>query len=244
MQEKKTDVKVEANVDKKKEKSRKQANKILWIMFVLLLVIIVAFVSVVIYATYQWKKNAEMQLAKPIIYIYPEEEMAISVRLGNPEKITCSYPTYIDGWDVVAKPDGTLIDSKTNREYYALYWEGKENAKKIITDGFVVRGKDTVSFLEEKLEILGLNEKEAQEFIIYWLPVLQENEYNYIRFASTEEINEYMPLEFSALPNTLIRVLMEYAPLDKYVEIPEQNLTTPEREGFVVVEWGGTKIEI
>ena len=41
---------------------------------------------------------------------------------------------------------------------------------------------------EEKLAILGLNEREAEEFIIYWLPKLESNKYNYIRFATEEEI--------------------------------------------------------
>ena len=57
-----------------------------------------------------------------------------------------------------------------------------------------------------------------------------------------EEINEYMPIEFSKEPDTLIRVLMEYKGLDEYIEVPEQKLETPTREGFVAVEWGGTEI--
>ena len=36
------------------------------------------------------------------------------------------------------------------------------------SEGFVVKGEDSAAFLEEKLEILGLNYKEAEEFIIYW----------------------------------------------------------------------------
>ena len=50
-----------------------------------------------------------------------------------------------------------------------------------------------------------------------------------------------MPLEFSTKPDTLIRVLMQYKPLDKYIKIKEQKLNTPERRGFVAVEWGGRK---
>ena len=57
-----------------------------------------------------------------------------------------------------------------------------------------------------------------------------------------DEINSIMPLEFSIEPDSLIRVLMEYKPLDKYMEVKEQQLMTPERTGFVVVEWGGTEI--
>lgn len=179
---------------------------------------------------------------KPIIYLYPQEETELTVKLGNKEKIICSYPKYEDGWKVIAKPDGTLIDTETNRQLYALYWEGKSMESKDITDGFVVKRSDTIKFLEEKLEILGLNYKEAEEFIVYWLPKLEQNEYNYIRFATMEEINEYMPIEFSKEPDTLIRVLMEYKGLDEYIEVPEQQLETPTREGFVAVEWGGTEI--
>ena len=182
-------------------------------------------------------------LDKPIIYLYPTEETEVSVKLGNPEKITCSYPQYIDGWNVIAKPDGTLTYTGTGRELYSLYWEGEvANATVNVEEGFVVKGKDTVSFLEEKLEILGLNSKEAEEFIIYWLPKMESNKYNYIRFASLEEINEYMPLEVIPVPDTVIRILMEFKGLDEYIEVKEQKLEKAERNGFTVVEWGGTKI--
>ncbi len=70
-----------------------------------------------------------------------------------------------------------------------------------------------------------------------------KNEYNYIRFATLEEINNNMPLELSIEPDTLIRVLMQYKPLDKYMEVKEQKLVTPYRNGFTVVEWGGTEIK-
>ena len=180
---------------------------------------------------------------KPIIYLYPEKETELTVKLGYPEKITCSYPKYENGWNVIAKPDGTIIDKNTGRELYSLYWEGKDTANKNMNEGFVVKGKDSAKFLEEKLEILGLNEREAEEFIVYWLPKLEANKYNYIRFATEEEINEYMPLEFSVKPDTLIRVLMQFKGLDEKIKVQEQKLETPTRQGFVAVEWGGTEIK-
>lgn len=36
---------------------------------------------------------------------------------------------------------------------------------------------------------------------------------------------------------------MQYKAMDEYIEIPQQKLETPKREGFVVVEWGGTEIK-
>ena len=87
-----------------------------------------------------------------------------------------------------------------------------------------------------------MNAKESEEFIIYWLPKMQDNKYNYIRFATMDEINEYMPLEFSVSPDSLIRVYMQYKPLNRFKNVTPQNLTTPVREGFTIVEWGGTEI--
>ena len=114
---------------------------------------------------------------------------------------------------------------------------------KIENDGFVVKGNDVATFLEEKLAILGLTERESEEFIIYWLPKLEANKYNYIRFATLDEINDNMPLEINPNPDTVIRVLMTFKGLDKPIEVQEQQLTTPERKGFVAVEWGGTEIK-
>ena len=181
--------------------------------------------------------------AKPVIYLYPEKETQLTVKLGKKENITCSYPQYKEGWNVIAKPDGTLIDTETGRKLYSLYWEGIDYEKPDTTEGFVVKGSDTIKFLEEKLSILGLNEIEAEEFIIYWLPKMQNNKYNYIRFATMDEINKSMPLEFSTKPDTVIRVLMQYKALDSEIEVKEQQLSTPERKGFTVVEWGGTELD-
>ena len=186
-----------------------------------------------------WENNHD--LLKPMIYLYPEQKTIVDVQLGNPSKLTATYPKYNNGWKVTAEPDGTLHDT-AGREYYGLYWEGTSGNATIHQEGFVIAGEDTAKFLEEKLALLGLTEREANEFIVYWLPKLEANRYNYIRFETEEEINEYMPLEVTPTPDTVLRILMDYKPLDAPIEVKEQNLTTPTREGFTLVEWGGTEI--
>lgn len=179
---------------------------------------------------------------KLIIYLYPEQE-DLTIKLGYPKSITSSYPKYENEWKVKANPTGDLIDLKTNKKLYSLYYENKQNYNfKIEEDRFIVKGIDIVNFLEEKLTILGLNYKEKEEFIVYWLPKLEKNKYNYIRFATKEEIEKNMPLEISKKPDSLIRILMTYKKLDKRVNIKEQKLNSPKREGFTVVEWGETEI--
>ncbi|MBO5476419.1 MAG: hypothetical protein J6A15_01530 [Clostridia bacterium] len=178
---------------------------------------------------------------KPIIYLYPEEKQRINVKLEKKGILTCTYPKYNDGWNVIASPDGTLEDDN-GRKYYALYWEGKYNVEIDKNIGFCVKGEETIKFLEEKLEKLGLTEREAQEFIVYWLPKLENNKYNYIYFMQTEEVNKISNLDISPSPDTLIRILMAFKPLTKEIEVKEQQIATPKREGFTVVEWGGTEI--
>ena len=181
---------------------------------------------------------------KPIIYLYPKEDTEVSVKLQYKDNITTSYPKYLDGWNVLAKKDGTLTDLSTNKNLYSLYYESENLLNfKVENDGFIVKGSDASTFLEEKLAILGLTERETEEFIIYWLPKLEANKYNYIRFATLDEINKNMPLEINPNPDTIIRVLMTYKGLETPIDITEQQLETPTRTGFVAVEWGGTEIK-
>jgi hypothetical protein len=112
-----------------------------------------------------------------------------------------------------------------------------------MSKGFVIKGEDTASFLEEKLAILGLNERETNEFIIYWLPKMEKNKYNFIRFSTREEIDNYMPIYFTPRPETFIRINMEFKPLSDILMIEEQVLEKEYRKGFTVVEWGGTMYE-
>ena len=179
---------------------------------------------------------------KPLIYLYPQKETNIIIKLGYPERLTTTYPKYENEWNIVAKPDGELTD-KSGRIFYGLYWEGINTIKDNFSDGFVVSREETSTFLEEKLSILGLSEREANEFIIYWLPKLEENKYNLIRFENMDNINSQMPLDIKPNPDTLIRVFMEYKPLDNKIDIKQQEITTVNREGFTVVEWGGSLIK-
>lgn len=241
----------QTNINKGKNNKKK-----LWI--IISFIIVIAIIGIIVYSRISEDNCTNNNnysepyfnpkypfLDKPIIYLYPEKEINALVNLGNPKDITCSYPLYKNtGWKIKANTNGELVDLETGRNLYALYYESKPVTEfKIETEGFIVRDIDTIEFLEEKLSVLGLNEREAEEFIIYWLPILQENEYNYIRFASTEEINKNMPLNIEPNPDTIIRVLMTYKGLKKPIEVKGQELVTPERNGFTVVEWGGTEIK-
>ncbi len=188
------------------------------------------------------EENAEEYSSeKPVIYLYPQEERSVSVKLDYQGRLTSTYPAYEDGWRVVARPDGTLFDPETGQEYYCLFWEGESEAEYDFSSGFVIPGDETAAFLEEALGHLGLTEKEANEFIIYWLPRMEENAYNLISFQK-ETYTENAKLTIDPAPDSLLRVFMAWKGLEEPVEIEPQKLEGFERTGFTVVEWGGTEI--
>ncbi len=199
------------------------------------------FLAIVFLFTACGKCNSEEEdivpTLKPVIYLYPEEPKEVSVKLEYEGTLTCTYPKYENGWTVTAYPDGTLTD-EDGAEYNYLYWEGLDNKKSDFTTGFCIPGEDTATFLEYALERLGLNRREANEFIIYWLPLMEQNPYNVISFQ-TSAYTEMAKLHIIPEPDTMIRVFMSWYSVEEPVSIPEQELTAPERQGFTVVEWGG-----
>jgi len=174
---------------------------------------------------------------KPVIYLYPEEDVEVNVKLELDGEFIFTYPEYNNGWTVTAKPDGTIISD--GKEYSYLFWEGEmPTFKPDFKEGFVVKGSDSVVFLRETLEKMGLTPREYNEFIVYWAPKLQENEYNKIYFAQ-EEYEECAKLEITPEPDSILRVFMVYEEADENTTLPEQEIKPFKRDGFTVVEWGG-----
>lgn len=177
--------------------------------------------------------------AKPVIYLYPEEETEVTVKLHYDGKLTVTYPAYEDGWTVAARPDGILTDTKTGLEYSYLFWEGECTPCYDMSRGFVVKGEDTAAFLQETLSEMGLTPREYNEFIVYWLPQMQGNAYNLITFQQ-EAYTDTAQLEILPKPDSVLRVFMAYKPLEAPVQIEAPEIKPFERTGFAVVEWGGT----
>ena len=182
--------------------------------------------------------------AKPVIYLYPEKTIDVDVKLvfHDNAALTVTYPQYNNGWKVLAHPDGKLINYADNREYSYLYWEGIGDTKYDLSKGFVVKKEETIDFLQEKLAYLGLTPKEYNEFIVFWLPYLQESDYNLITFQTTC-YTEAVELQINPKPDSMLRVYMVYKPLEKPISIPEQKLEPFTRKGFTVVEWGGAMLD-
>ena len=182
--------------------------------------------------------------AKPVIYLYPEEATDVHVELELTEsELSTTYPKYDNGWNVTAYPDGKLVNKADGSNHRYLFWDSVNCRTRFdFSKGFCVAGSDTESFLKEKLAYMGLTEDEMNEFIVYWLPLMEHNAYNLISFQG-DVYTESAKLDITPAPDSICRIFMAYVPLDNAVETEPQQLSTFERKGFTVVEWGGCEIK-
>ena len=185
------------------------------------------------------------EVLKPVIYLYPTSPQEVSVKLKYDGQLTDIYPGFNqpDGWKVLAQPSGELTDLTTFKPYSYLFWEGQPTKEIALpNEGFVVKGSDTVEFLQQKLAYLGLTAKEYNEMIVFWLPKMQHNAYNHVYFATTS-YTDTARLEVEPKPDSVLRVFMVFRPLDQPKQVKEQSLQTFERKGFSVIEWGGSELK-
>ena len=179
------------------------------------------------------------EMAKPVIYLYPEKTTAVFVDVEPTDGISVSDPEIGNGWKVVASPDGKLFNRSDGKVYPYLFWEGFSSDFDSPEEGFVVSSGEVSTFFDEKLSILGMNEIEIRDFKEFWVPILEKDPYYFITFVPQEDFDKYAPLTVEPKPDSVIRVIFDYKGLDRPIRVTEQTLETPEREGFTLVEWGG-----
>ncbi len=198
----------------------------------------------------------KISVEKPVIYIYPEKDntpVHIDI-VTRKEKVTATWPKAkkqdnIYNWQLTAFKDGTLLD-ENGRTYSSIFWEGEYDIDSDFSEGFCVKGKDTADFLAETLKKIGLTDTEANEMITYWLPRMKESRYNLITFKGINDESPYngdfglnVISDDGKAPESIMRLLMVWKPIEEEMTIKEQTFTTFERKGFTVIEWGGYKAE-
>jgi hypothetical protein len=206
---------------------------------------------------------------KPVIYLYPTKTTDINLKFDTKMQIDVDIPKYSEakGWNVRAKPNGNLQDLQTeltdcnqfqnpkfgqeyaltscqNNNYPYIYWAGNTTQTyPQINSGFVVHRSELESSLKAKLNYIGLNQKETQDMLDYWLPQMLKKNKDYYRFSliQTQELNQLFPMTISPKPESAIRVFLDWQELDNPIQISEQKLIQESRTGYTMIEWGGLK---
>lgn len=183
---------------------------------------------------------------KPVIYLYPENTQAVTVELITSDPLTFTYPKYEDKWKVMANPNGKITQG--NQSFNYLFWESQHHFEvkgELINSGNIVTKENSLAFLESKLDAFGLTSEEKADFITYWGPRMQEKEQWFVHFMLNEECNEMAELKIEPKPKHIYRLFMVLIPAEELTlnDVFEvQELQPIKREGFTVIEWGGSVV--
>lgn len=171
---------------------------------------------------------------KPAVYLYPEKEMNVNVKVEVNGKLTFTEPEYNTGWSVNVKPDG-LIDGK----YDYLFYEADLNKIELPEEGWIVEFNKLEKWFDEYLPLFGLNKKETEQFKDYWLKDLKKTNYYEIKLLENNFLEENMKLKITPAPQTVLRLNFYFKPAFEKKDIKSPIINKVERKGFTVIEWGG-----
>jgi len=173
---------------------------------------------------------------KPNLYIYPTEEISLSIRIDFPNggKILESIPEYNNSWDVFVKPTGIINDV-----YEYLFYECKVPDLTQKTYGWLVARDDLKHFFDNNLSLSGFNEKEIKDFTDYWIPLLKEYSYYEIYPQYKNTLEKMTIINFSTVPKNIYRMQYVIRGRDNNsISLQEPIIETAKREGYFSVEWG------
>jgi hypothetical protein len=210
---------------------------------------------------------------KPVIYLYPTKTTDINLKFDSKMQLDVDIPKYSEakGWNVRAEPNGQLQDLQTDltdckqfessngkpkfgqeyalqscvqNNYPYIYWAGNTSQPyPQINSGFVVSKQDLEATLKSKLSYIGLNQKEINDMLEYWLPQMLNKNKPYYRFSliQTQQLDKLFPMTITPKPDSSIRVFLDWQELDTPIQITEQQLVAETRNGYTMIEWGGLK---
>jgi hypothetical protein len=188
-----------------------------------------------------------VMVEKPVIYLYPKKDIAFKLSVNPKGKMAFTYPAYNDSWKGIAYPNGDIKIGDETFNY--LFWEADQTVTSDViksNQGSIVKGSETISFLNDQLNLFGLNSKEKADFITFWGPNLAKNKLNYIYFVLNEEANYFGELFISPKPDNIYRIYILTCPIeitDDLVDMEPQKIKPMNRNGFTIVEWGGSIID-
>jgi hypothetical protein len=174
--------------------------------------------------------------AKPNIYLYPETETDLSVKLDLVKggEIVVSIPDYGDGWNVRVAPDG-IIDDK----YEFLFYESFTPDLYQYSAGWTVDAREFEKFFTENLKEYGFQGREINDFIDWWIPRFDKTGCFYVHPQLDDIISKTIQLNISQTPDSVQRLfyVIRKAP-GCDAEIQDVAIKPFERKGFTVMEWG------
>ncbi|EDR29226.1 hypothetical protein EDI_237900 [Entamoeba dispar SAW760] len=194
---------------------------------------------------------------KPVILIYDDtikekEEFCCHLELNDAIDIGATYPNpriikedntkKAYEWKGTYCSDGVsnCVIEINNKHFDYLFWEGVCLKKEEFKGKEVGITHENISNeLEVLLKKLGMNEREINDFIVYWIAKLNKNYYK-VTICDSSYDNEIAQLKISGF-NQTHRIALKFEEVENINNLPTID-SVEERQrptGKYVIEWGG-----
>ena len=173
---------------------------------------------------------------KPNIYIYPTQNISLSVDINFPKggNIIESLPEYKNGWKINVEPNGRI-----NKLFDYLFYECKIPEFAQEEYGWIIKRENLEEFFSDNLTSSGFNEKETNDYIDYWIPILVNYDYYEIYPQYKLTLNKVIDINFSEEPDNFFRLCyLIVGRDDNNLQLKEPKIETAVRSGYFAVEWG------
>ena len=138
-----------------------------------------------------------------------------------------------------------------NKEYNSLFWECDINNKEYfdkVDDKWILINKDNkLNEIDEILMKCGLNNKERNDFIVYWIKVINRYDNMAIRIEDSRYDNA-IPLKVDGFEqiHRVFVIMKNVTELEKEIMIKNNQIISKDSfksmkrpEGKYIIEWGG-----
>ena len=128
-----------------------------------------------------------------------------------------------------------------NKKYDYIFWEGpclKEEAFQGESIG--IRKEHFEEEVDELLKKLGLNERERNDFIVYWITKLHSRKYHKVTICDSSYDDRIAPLKVTGFTQ-LHRVMLKFEEVESIEGLKTvHDISSRQRpSGKYVIEWGG-----
>lgn len=179
---------------------------------------------------------------KPMLYLYAPDTMDVTVTMGQPERVSVSYPALENNsWLVRAYPGGDLVSKSSGKRYYGLFWEGYSWDAPVSDTGFCLSREEFGERMDSILELKGLNFREREEFITFWISRIAQP-FVAVRFPE-QAFSRAFPVQIQPAPELFLRVFATFEQRATPMHLVAPHLEAIPRPAWTAVEWGGQEIQ-
>lgn len=189
------------------------------------------------------ENNRVIMTEKPVVYCYAPTDTPLEISVQPVGDFTFTYPEMEVTWSGKVKESGAFEIAGITYPY--LFWEANQAAESMRanwSESSIIKGSETIQYLEEVCLKLGLTAAEKTDFITYWGPRMSQSEYVEVCVlieGVSQMIGELSVSDPAFKVHRMYLIFRETEPAELKTDL--NNLKKFDRSANHILEWGGSE---